>query len=378
MSNISLQIELLTTTAIGPGQPVLFDNIVLSDGNVTYDSGTGEITINDPGRYVFNWFVATRSSMTMGIRFALTPSVGDVIIGNSPAKYGQVSGIGIIEVAAAPVTVTLENISGGNVFLSTIVPVTASLMVVQDDELVTGPTGPTGATGDTGPTGATSDTGPTGATGDTGPTGATGDTGPTGATGATGPTGATGDTGPTGPTGDTGPTGAGAIIPFASGNDPSVLTTVLGGGILNQRSIIGFGDGVTGVTLTVGGNIDASTLSNFAFSMPRGGTIDAISAFFSVSVGLGLPTATYQITAQLFQSTTPDTTFSPVAGASVTLAPNVTGTLTVGQSYSGTATMSIPVAAGTRLLMVFTLTFVSGIDLATTLTGFASAGVSIT
>lgn len=63
---------------------------------------------------------------------------------------------------------------------------------------VTGATGPTGPTGAQGPTGFTGSTGPTGPTGLTGPTGAAGVAGSNGATGATGPTGLTGATGPTG------------------------------------------------------------------------------------------------------------------------------------------------------------------------------------
>ena len=77
--------------------------------------------------------------------------------------------------------------------------------------LITGITGPTGASGVTGPTGASGVTGPTGASGVTGPTGASGVTGPTGASGVTGPTGASGVTGPTGASGVTGPTGASGV-----------------------------------------------------------------------------------------------------------------------------------------------------------------------
>lgn len=93
----------------------------------------------------------------------------------------------------------------------------------------TGPSGTTGHTGGTGPggastnTGATGNTGPTGHSGPTGftgfssDTGATGSTGPTGPTGPSGPwgtntyTGATGNTGNTGPTGPSGPTGQSAL-----------------------------------------------------------------------------------------------------------------------------------------------------------------------
>jgi hypothetical protein len=52
--------------------------------------------------------------------------------------------------------------------------------MIDNEELITGPTGDTGPTGATGPTG---DTGPTGNTGPTGVTGPTGNIGPTGSSG---------------------------------------------------------------------------------------------------------------------------------------------------------------------------------------------------
>lgn len=224
--------------------------------------------------------------------------------------------------------------------------------------------GRTGATGATGPAGAA---GAAGVEGATGPTGATGATGSAGATGATGPTGATGN-------------GSSAIIPYASGT-PVTLTTVLGG-LVGTTSLIGFGSSVTGVSLT-GGNIDltggAGTLLNFAYSMPEAGVITSISAYFSTTAALSLEVTTVTITAQLYQSATPDNTFSPVAGAVVTLAPPLTGAaLPIGTISNGITTgLSIPVTAQTRLLMVYSATVTAGIDTATIIAGYASGGVAL-
>jgi hypothetical protein len=92
-----------------------------------------------------------------------------------------------------------------------------------------GATGPTGATGDTGATGPIGPTGDTGVTGPIGPTGATGDTGTTGVTGPIGPTGPTGPTGSVGPTGATGPVayraGTASIVGTASSGDNTVTVT---------------------------------------------------------------------------------------------------------------------------------------------------------
>ncbi|MBP1994873.1 collagen-like triple helix repeat-containing protein [Paenibacillus eucommiae] len=211
MSDIALQLERLTAGSFNIGNNVIFNSIVYSSGNISYNIITGVITFNEAGRYILDWSVATQSSASInGAVFALSSSQGDFLEGNSPIKTGVVTGIGIIDVFAAPVTLSLINASTAEVFLSTIVPVKATLVIVQDDISSTGPTGATGPTGDSGavgPTGATGEPGPIGATGATGPTGDSGATGPTGDSGATGSTGATGEPGPIGSTGATGPTG---------------------------------------------------------------------------------------------------------------------------------------------------------------------------
>lgn len=246
-----------------------------------------------------------------------------------------------------------------------------------------GTTGVTGATGLIGPTGATGLTGVTGTTG-AGVTGVTGTTGVTGATGvgvtgATGTTGATGSTGSTGSTGATGAPGSGAIIPFASGT-PAALTTVLGGP-LNTSSLIGFGTNAAGVTIT-GGTIDLSggpgLLVNEAFSAPRDGVITSITAYFSTTAAVTLVGSTITITAQLFSAPTPDNSFTAVPGALVTLAPSLTGIIALGTISNGITTgLSIPVTAQTRLLMVFSATVTAGLDVASTIAGYASAGLNI-
>jgi len=87
--------------------------------------------------------------------------------------------------------------------------------------------------------------------------------------------------------------------------------------------------------------------------------------------------STVTITAQLFQSTTPNDTFTPVVGAVVTLAPALTGIVAIGTTSNGTTTgLSIPVTNQTRLLLVFSIT-ATGLSLLNTVTGFASAGIAI-
>ena len=151
------------------------------------------------------------------------------------------------------------------------------------------------------------------------------------------------------------------------------------GGLIGIPSFIGFGSSAPGLTI-LGDIIDltnaSGTLTNFAFSVPRDGFITSVSAFFSTTVALALIGSTITIRAQLFASTTPDNIFSPLP-AIVTLAPSLTGLISIGDIVSGITTgLAIPVTAQTRLLLVF-YADAAGLSLVNTVVGYASAGVSI-
>ncbi|MBK3497442.1 hypothetical protein JFL43_22060, partial [Viridibacillus sp. YIM B01967] len=249
---------------------------------------------------------------------------------------------------------------------------------IAGDEGATGPQGIAGVDGATGLQGLVGPAGATGAQGIAGVDGATGLQGLVGPAGATGAQGLAGVDGATGPQGLVGPAGSGAIIPFASGI-PVSLTTIAGG-LVGTPGFIGFGSSAPGISI-VGGTIDltnpAGTLTNFAFSVPRAGTITSMDAFFSTTIALSLIGSTATITAQLYESTPTSNIFSPVVGASVTLAPSLTGILAIGTISNGIVRgLNIPITAQTRLLMVFTVT-ATGVSLITSVEGYASAGLTI-
>ncbi|KMY52341.1 BclB domain-containing protein [Peribacillus loiseleuriae] len=158
--------------------------------------------------------------------------------------------------------------------------------------------------------------------------------------------------------------------------------TVLVGGLAGTTGLIGFGNSAPAV-LIGGTTIDltgaAGTLLNMAFTAPRSGTITSVSAFFSTTVALSLLTSSVTVTAQLFRSAGPtaNNTFTAIPGASVTLAPSLTGIIAIGDISQGLTTgLTIPVSAGDRLLMVFSVAG-TGITLLTTVAGYASAGITI-
>lgn len=253
-------------------------------------------------------------------------------------------------------------------------------VTVNCGSLVTGPTGPTGPQGIQGIPGQPGMMGPMGPqgiqgnTGITGMTGATGPTGPTGANGIPGPTGATGATGPTGPAGN----GSSTIIPFASGT-PVILTTTTGG-VAGSAAFVGFGNSASG--LFISGNIidltnPCGAPSNFAFIMPRAGTITAIDVFFSTTTPLSLVGTNLTIKAQLYESAASNNIMTAIPGTEVTLTPTLTGTLLTGTIAKGLLTnLNIPFNAQTRLMLVLTAT-ASGVSLTNNIVGYASGGVSV-
>ncbi len=168
--------------------------------------------------------------------------------------------------------------------------------------------------------------------------------------------------------------GGGAIIPYASGA-PAVLTTVLGG-LLNTGTVLGFGSSATGIS-ALGGIIDGTSLTNMAFTVPRAGTISSISGTFSSTAAVVLIGSTVTIRGQLYQAAAGTNLFTAIPGATVDMSPSATGILAIGTASSGTANLAVPVTAGTRLLLVFSATVTAGIDVATVMTGYVSAGVGI-
>lgn len=145
--------ELLSGTPVASASNVVFDHVALSDGNISYSAVSGVITINNPRRYLINWWVATQLSQSTHASFSPISSQGDELAGTSAVKTGEVGGVGVILVEAAPVTVSLVNTSGASYNDATNPLVKAGRALTNDNAEgatgATGPTGPTGPTGDT-------------------------------------------------------------------------------------------------------------------------------------------------------------------------------------------------------------------------------------
>jgi hypothetical protein len=97
LDTIGLQLQRQIAGSVNTNTNVIFETVVNSYGAVVYNSVTGEIVINKPGRYFINWWVATQTSLgASNITFSIQTSQGDDLIGNSSFKSGEVVGFAII------------------------------------------------------------------------------------------------------------------------------------------------------------------------------------------------------------------------------------------------------------------------------------------
>lgn len=134
MANIFLQAEKLSTNNIATNTNVIFDNTILTDGNISYDGVTGVVTFNEVGVYQVNWWVATQSQNGgSGNIFAIRTSQNDDIEGTSATKTGEITGFALIDVTEAGVTMSLVNSSDYTVYAPTTLPVKAGISIVQED-----------------------------------------------------------------------------------------------------------------------------------------------------------------------------------------------------------------------------------------------------
>lgn len=170
------------------------------------------------------------------------------------------------------------------------------------------------------------------------------------------------------------PVSSGTVIPFSSGITPINLSTLLSG-IPGIPSLIGFGTALPGF-IPINDEFDTSGFATEAFSFSRSGTITAISASFTVTIGINALVGVTTVNARIYRAPEGSTVFTATS-ASIDLAPTFTGIVSTGITAFGSADITpVPLVRGDRLLMVFSIT-TSGVTVLQTLTGTASAGITI-
>ena len=127
-----LQLERTADGVVNVNDPVVFDNVLLSNGSqISYNTTTGEITFNEPGYYYIDWFVAPQFGLTTdGSNFAIVTSDNDPeLTGSSHVRVSPTIGFAIIEVTAPGKTAQLINTSDNSLTLSQAVNTKAALAV---------------------------------------------------------------------------------------------------------------------------------------------------------------------------------------------------------------------------------------------------------
>lgn len=114
-----LQLQMTTTNPVTTGGKLIFNELLENNGDMTYDSLTGNVTINSKGIYIIDWWVTTQaSSNNANIVLSLTTSLGDSFESNSPLRMGTINGNAILKVDTVPITLWIENSTGSTVFLA--------------------------------------------------------------------------------------------------------------------------------------------------------------------------------------------------------------------------------------------------------------------
>jgi len=117
---------------------VVFNTVSYASGNISYNPVTGVVTFNEANRYLVHWNVSTDgligaiNTATADVGFTLSSSQGDSLPAVSLLSTGQISGFGIIDVFAAPVTLSLINDSSNDVQFADVSP-NANMMINSAD-----------------------------------------------------------------------------------------------------------------------------------------------------------------------------------------------------------------------------------------------------
>lgn len=185
--------------------------------------------------------------------------------------------------------------------------------------------------------------------------------GPQGPRGIRGPLGATGATGATGPDADPVPPPMGAMVGFGNGNFLLILGFNFDNGVAVISTCASSGDfqvtmGTSGPELVE--DLFGDGIIEFSYNVPNARVLDAIAATFTFRDNLTAtsPSRDIVIRAEVWAAPLGSRVFSPT-GAGVDFPTINTSAIVAGTTiFADPVSFSIPVAAGSRLLMVISRT----------------------
>ena len=113
-----------------PGDPMLFDNVLVDNSTIDYNMLNGKFTLRFCGYYFIKWFIVTRSSYAIdGIDFAIAINGSTNIIGSNHVDVASTAGFSIVKVDGVPPIIQLVNTSNGIVFLSEAAQVVSGIVI---------------------------------------------------------------------------------------------------------------------------------------------------------------------------------------------------------------------------------------------------------
>lgn len=123
LSGFQVQLTTSDPVTIPDNGNVIFDTIITSIlPAISYDATNGVITISDNGVYYINWWIgADGSTVAPQILFAIVVSDGQTIPSATPIMSDNMSGNALLNITTAPVTLSLVNQTGNDVFLGGII-----------------------------------------------------------------------------------------------------------------------------------------------------------------------------------------------------------------------------------------------------------------
>lgn len=205
-----------------------------------------------------------------------------------------------------------------------------------------------------------------------------GERGPAGPRGPIGPIGPTGAVGSTGPVGPTGPISPGFVIPFASGGQITLTSTI---GLSSTGAIMGFGNSVSGINTVSPATVSPINFNQgeFGYTMPRDGLLKSISASFILMSGTVASTTT--VSARVYTAPANSAVYSFAFTASIALSPTIAPGVYLGPPSQAILTgdltdIDLALFRGDRVLILYVINS-SFSEEDTSVRGYASAGLEI-
>lgn len=129
MNNTIIQAIKHMNTEIVNDSITTFDDILVTEGEISYNAATGEFLIGEDGKYLFFWSVTSQTSiLENGLIFSVF--IDNIEIkANTSFKTGELTGFGVLDISNTPKAVTLVNKTGNTVYLSVSLPIKVNFMI---------------------------------------------------------------------------------------------------------------------------------------------------------------------------------------------------------------------------------------------------------